>query len=250
MSGDAANRPLFHVKICGVTSAADARLVATAGADAVGLNFVAGSPRRLTAAAARAVAEALPPGVLRVGVFAGATVEEMLETLRTVGLDALQLHGHLVGAGAAVDPPERCAELAPWPVIRAVRLGPDGFGPAREWIARAVAHGCGPALALVDAGVDAAAAGAALGGTGARADWDALRTAGGVGVPLALAGGLTPENVAGAIARTGVGAVDVASGVESAPGHKDPARVRAFVAAARAALGLGAADTLRNRPAG
>jgi phosphoribosylanthranilate isomerase len=77
-----------------------------------------------------------------------------------------------------------------------------------------------------------------LGGTGAVVDWAALAAARPLGVPLALAGGLTPENVAAAIRETGVGAVDVASGVESAPGRKDPAKVAAFIDAARRALAL------------
>ena len=90
---------MFHVKICGVTSPADARLAAEAGADAVGLNFVAGSPRLLDLEAARAVAAAVPAGVLKVGVFAGANAAEIRHVAEAVGLDAVQLHGHLAGEG-------------------------------------------------------------------------------------------------------------------------------------------------------
>jgi phosphoribosylanthranilate isomerase len=126
------------------------------------------------------------------------------------------------------------------PVIRAARLAagpPEGALEAvRLWIAEAVAAGRGPAVVLVDAAVPAATSAGLLGGTGHRVDWGALARAGTLAVPMALAGGLTPANVAEAIHATGLGAVDTASGVEAAPGRKDPAKVREFVAAARAAL--------------
>ncbi len=226
---------MFHVKICGVTTPEDARLVAAAGADAIGFNFVAGSPRRLDLQAARTVVATVPAGVLRVGVFAGMSADEIRRVVELAGLDAVQLHGHLVGNGPAVDLPELCALLAGLPVIRAVRLGADGLAEARRWIAAARGHGTGPALALVDAVATPGTAAGALGGTGAVVDWQAFVAAGPLDLPVALAGGLTPENVAAAIRATGVAAVDAASGVESAPGRKDPEKVRAFVAAARGA---------------
>ena len=224
---------MFHVKICGVTTPEDARLVAAAGADAIGFNFVAGSPRRLDPAAARAVVAAVPAGVLRVGVFAGMGAAEIRGVVESAALDAVQLHGHLVGTGPAVDPPELCALLVGVPVIRAVRLGADGLAEARRWIATARGHGAGPVMALVDALAAPGAAAGALGGTGAVVDWRAFVAAGPLDLPVALAGGLTAENVAAAIRATGVVAVDVASGVDSAPGRKDLEKVRAFVAAAR-----------------
>ncbi|MFM8986627.1 MAG: phosphoribosylanthranilate isomerase [Planctomycetia bacterium] len=234
---------LFHVKVCGITTPRDAALVAAVGADAVGLNFVAGSPRQLDVAAARAVAAAVPRGVLKVGVFAGASADEVRATVEAVGLDAVQLHGHLFerNAAAPVDPPELCAALAGIPVIRAVRLdatGADALATARRWIARAAAAGAAPAMALVDAAVSGNAAAGSLGGTGEQADWAAVARAEPLPVPLALAGGLTPDNVAAAMTASRCRAVDAASGVESAPGGKDADRVRAFVAAARRALGL------------
>ncbi|RLS81172.1 MAG: phosphoribosylanthranilate isomerase [Planctomycetota bacterium] len=229
---------MFHVKICGVTTPEDARLVAAAGADAIGFNFVAGSPRRLDPQAARAVVAAVPMGVLRVGVFAGMSADEIRRVVELTGLDAVQLHGHLAGNGPAVDPPELCTLLAGLPVIRAVRLGADGLAEARQWIAAARGHGIAPAMALVDAAPAPGAAAGSLGGTGAVVDWQAFMAAGPLDLPVALAGGLAPENVATAIRATGVAAVDVASGVESAPGRKDPEKVRAFVAAAHGA-GLG-----------
>jgi phosphoribosylanthranilate isomerase len=238
---------LFHVKICGVTSAADARLVAESGADAIGLNFVAGSPRCLTVARGHEVAGAVPRGVLRVGVFAGGAADEILRIARAVGLDAIQLHGHLfatLAAVDAVDPPELVAALAGLPVIRAVRLewggaGTDTLAAARRWIDRALAAGAGPAMALVDAGVARGTEPGQLGGTGHTVDWPALAAAPPLPVPLGLAGGLTPGNVAAAIRSTAVRAVDTASGVEAAPGVKNAGKVRAFVAAARGAMGLG-----------
>lgn len=233
--------PLFRVKICGVTTPADARLAVAAGADAIGVNFVAGSPRRIDAAAARAVAEALPPGVLVVGVFAGMPPAEIAAIARAARLGAVQLHGHLAGPGG--DPPESCAAMAALlpglPVVRAVRVEADGLAAARRWLAAAAALGAAPALALVDAPAPGGADPGALGGTGRRADWGALAAEPRLGLPWALAGGLDPTNVAEAIRITGAEAVDVASGVESGPGRKDPARLEAFVAAARAAFAAG-----------
>lgn len=236
------NPHMFHIKICGVTTPADARLAAEAGADAIGLNFVASSPRWIDAATARAIAAALPAGVLKVGVFAGMPADEIRRIAAEAALDAIQLHGLLAGDASATDPPNRCAELAGLPVIRAVRLEPheaDPLAAARAWIAAARAAGNPPAMAIVDAAVAVSreTGATALGGTGATVDWNALRSAAPLGIPVALAGGLTPENVALAIRESGCRAVDTASGVEKAPGRKDPVKVRAFVKAARAALG-------------
>lgn len=241
---------MFHVKICGVTTADDARLAVEAGADAVGLNFVPGSPRHLDLVAASAVRAAVPKGAVVVGVFAGAAWEEIRRVAEAVGLDAIQLHG-LLGDGtedplagsAPVDPPELCRAVAPLPVIRAVRLeaAPPGGDPlvaARAWIEAASRLGHAPLMAIVDASVSRETNAGRLGGTGAVVDWEMLARARPLPVPTALAGGLTPDNVAAAIAGSGAGAVDTASGVEASPGRKDPARVRAFVARARAALGL------------
>ena len=229
---------MFHVKICGVTTAADAEMVAAAGADAIGLNFVEGSPRQLDLAHGREVAAAIPAGVLRVGVFAGSPVDTMLQIARVLHLDAIQLHGHLDGGQEPIDPPERCGQLSGLPVIRAVRLetsrpGTDALSAARQWIAAAVAAGAAPAMVIVDAAVSRGTAPGRLGGTGDRVDWTALAQAGFLPVPMAVAGGLTPDNVAEAVRVTGLSAVDTASGVEAAPGRKDPEKVRAFVAAAR-----------------
>jgi phosphoribosylanthranilate isomerase len=225
---------MFHVKICGVTTPTDARMVAAAGGDAIGLNFVPGSPRLIDVDAARAVVAAVPEGVLVVGVFAGATPAEMRRVAEAVGLDAIQLHGHLAGA-APVDLPEACAALLPLPVIRAVRLEADGLTAARAWIVAARAAGGGPSMAVVDAAVAASTPSGALGGTGAVVDWSRLVAAGDLDIPAALAGGLTPANVAEAIRITRARAVDTASGVEVSPGRKDPEKVRHFIHEARRA---------------
>jgi phosphoribosylanthranilate isomerase len=229
---------VFHVKICGVTTAADAAMVAAAGADAIGLNFVAGSPRQLDLARGRDVAAAIPAGVLRVGVFAGASAADMMQIVRRLSLDAIQLHGHLDAGQMPYDPPERCGQLEGLPVIRAVRLetsspGTDPLASARQWLLEAAAAGGTPVMAIVDAAVARGTTAGQLGGTGERVDWTALARAGVLPVPMAVAGGLTPDNVAEAIRLTGLSAVDTASGVEAAPGRKDPEKVRAFVAAAR-----------------
>ena len=228
---------MFHVKICGVTTAADAEMVAAAGADAIGLNFVQGSPRQLDLADGREVAAAIPAGVLRVGVFAGSPVDDMLQIARALCLDAIQLHGHLDGGREPIDPPERCGQLSGLPVIRAVRLetsrsGTDALAAARQWIAAAAAAGATPAMVIVDAAVSRGTESGRLGGTGERVDWTALARAGSLPVPMAVAGGLTPDNVAEAVRVTGLAAVDTASGVEATPGRKDPQKVRAFIAAA------------------
>ena len=228
---------VFHVKICGVTTAADAEMVAAAGADAIGLNFVQGSPRQLDLADGREVAAAIPAGVLRVGVFAGSPVDDMLQIARALCLDAIQLHGHLDGGREPIDPPERCGQLSGLPVIRAVRLetsrsGTDALAAARQWIAAAAAAGATPAMVIVDAAVSRGTESGRLGGTGERVDWTALARAGSLPVPMAVAGGLTPDNVAEAVRVTGLAAVDTASGVEATPGRKDPQKVRAFIAAA------------------
>lgn len=236
---------MFHVKICGITTPDDALRAIDAGADCLGLNFVPGSPRCLDEVLGRRIRSAVPPGVAVVGVFAGATADEIRHTADAVGLDAIQLHGHLTSDTkheGPVDPPELCLALAPLPVIRAVRLDltpPDGdpLGSGRRWIAAARRLGHPPVMAIVDASVSRGTSAGAMGGTGAVVDWAALAKAQPLDVPMALAGGLTPDNVATAIAASGLRAVDTASGVEAAPGRKDPEKLRRFVAAARAAQG-------------
>jgi phosphoribosylanthranilate isomerase len=206
------------VKICGLTTPADARAVTEAGADAAGFVFWPRSPRVVTPERAREVAVALPPFVTRVGVFVDEDPVRIGEIAEAVGLDAVQLHGDedpalLAGAG-----------IASRRVIKALRMGPG----VSEAIARWAERGAG---VLLDAGTRTLP-----GGTGRRLDWPAVAALREKTPWMMLAGGLDPGNVAEAVRIVGPDAVAVSSGVESAPGVKDPARVAAFVAAARAAV--------------
>ncbi len=209
----------LFVKICGITSPEDAALAVDAGADALGFVFWPMSPRRVDLARAVAIARQLPPFVLRVGVFVNAPREEMARVADAVGLDVLQLHGD--------EPPEALVAL-PRRAIKAVRVGRRfASDEATRYLS------CTSGL-LVDTRLTGDSS-QAPGGTGVPFDW-ALVTGLAAQVPfLVLAGGLTPQNVADAVKVVRPQAVDVASGVETVPGKKDPARVRAFVAAARAA---------------
>jgi indole-3-glycerol phosphate synthase/phosphoribosylanthranilate isomerase len=208
------------VKVCGITSVEDALVAARAGADAVGFVFWPGSPRRVDLETARSIGAALPPFVLRVGVFVDAPREELARASEAARLDVLQLHGE--------EPPESLAAL-PRRVVKAVRVGP-GFVVDSALRYEGTADGI-----LLDTrlpGPDAAP-----GGTGASFDWSLAREVREKVSFLMLAGGLTPDNVGKALSSVRPDAVDVSSGVESAPGRKDPAKVRAFLdAVARAAL--------------
>jgi len=236
---------MFRVKICGVTTVEDAHAIVTAGADAIGLNFISGSPRCLTVEQAAVIAESLPETVLTVGVFVGRSPSEMLAIAKQVGLQAIQLHGLFDGPPEASDPPWRCDELQPYPVIRAVRLDepsadPDRLATARQWIDAAAACGTRPAMALVDAGVSRGTSAGCLGGTGHTVEWKSVADTPPLSIPTTLAGGLTPENVAEAVRVSRTNAVDTASGVEAAPGRKDPDRIARFVTAARGAFAASA----------
>lgn len=211
-SGNALMRT--RIKICGVTRPEDARGAAAAGADAVGLVFYADSPRLLDLAAARAVSAALPPFVSRVALFldpAAAEVRTVIDALRP---DLLQFHGG--------EPPEFCGGFGV-PYMKAVPMGEEDSDPA------AYAERYADARALL---LDGHRAGQA-GGRGEGFAWD--RRGGEHAMPIVLAGGLTPDNVGAAIRDARPYAVDVSSGVESAPGIKDAERIRAFIAAVCAA---------------
>lgn len=216
---------MFRIKICGITTEADARAVAAAGADAVGLNFFEKSPRFLLPESAEAVAAALPESVLKVGLFVNATAQRILETWGRFGLGLIQLHGD--------EPPEFLRGLEGRPVMRAFRLGEEGLAPIFRYLEVCRDLGCLPKLVLIDSFLKGQ-----YGGTGATADWDtAKRYPSEVWhPPLVLAGGLTAENVAAAIRAVRPTGVDTASGVESAPGKKDGEMVRQFVEAATEAF--------------
>jgi phosphoribosylanthranilate isomerase len=199
------------VKICGITSPADAEACAKLGAAAVGVNFVPSSPRRVTAEVARSIAGALAGSkVLVVGVVANMTVADMKRLVSDAKLGCLQLHGS--------ESAETVGAVLPH-AYKAVRIAtPHDVAGARAFPGEHL---------LVDAKVEGA-----LGGTGQTFDWTLVAELA-KERKLTLAGGLTPDNVGAAVRLTKPYCVDVASGVESAPGRKDLVLVRDFIAAAR-----------------
>lgn len=224
---------LFRVKICGIANVQDALMASRAGADAVGLNFFTESPRHVTPARAREIAASLPGHVSKVGVFVNSTAVEVAQVCDEVGLDIVQLHGD--------EPPAMLGLLAPRVVVRAFRCRESGFQPLIEYVASCRGMGHAPAAVLVDAYQPGS-----YGGTGAVVDWAAVPELAEdlPGMPIVLAGGLRPENVAEAIRIARPSAVDTASGVESRPGEKDARQVNEFVRNALASF-----DRLNNRSA-
>lgn len=211
-------RQRTRIKICGITRIEDAILAAESGADAVGLNFASASKRRVVPEVAKSIVAALPPMLGTVGVFVDATSEYIRTVVAQTGIGIVQLHGS--------EPAEQVAELAPLPVVRAVRFRDT---TTATWIEDHLAEcwraGRLPCGLLLDAYHPGAA-----GGTGQPWDWSTAAELD-VTVPLILAGGLGPDNVTQAIAAVRPFAVDVATGVESAPGIKDPGKLRAFIQA-------------------
>lgn len=204
---------MTFVKICGITNLADALATASAGADALGFNFYSRSARFITPPAARRIIEELPAGVLCVGVFVNeGGPEDVRRAALEANVGAIQLHGD--------ESPEYCRALDDCFVIKALRVGAD-FRPESvlEYQADAI---------LLDA-FD----GRERGGTGRVFDWRLARRTRELGPKLFLAGGLTVENVAAAIAAVRPYGVDACSGLERAPGQKDAGRVRAFIEAAK-----------------
>ena len=199
----------MFVKICGTTNEDDALLAVAMGADAVGFIF-APSPRQISPGRARDIARRLPPEVLTVGVFRDEAPERIVKIVNGAGLRAAQLHGR--------ETPEQVAwvrERVPM-VIKAFSAGDPAVRRAGEFGADAV---------LVDS---------ATPGSGRVFDW-ALASDVPPAVRLILAGGLHDGNVADAVETVRPWGVDVVTGVEAEPGHKDPRKVRAFVAAVRRA---------------
>ena len=207
---------MTKIKFCGITTLEDAGLAVGAGAWAIGLIFWPRSPRRCSLDAAAEIAAAAKPRAGVAGVFVNATLDHVARTADAVGLTMLQLHGE--------EGPVYCGEAARrtgCKVIKAVRVrsGADVRGLAAF-------HTDYHLLDSYTAGVP--------GGTGETFAWEMARGHRGR-APLILSGGLSPENVADAIAAVGPFAVDVASGVEQSPGVKDAAKLEAFAAAVRAA---------------
>lgn len=209
---------MAQVKICGLTRPEHVAAAVEAGAAFVGFVFFPKSPRNLTPEAAATLALEVPPGVARVGLFVNPDDALLDAVLAVVPLDILQLHGS--------ESPDRVAEIKArtgLPVMKAVGVaGPQDLDALWD-------YGLVADMLLVDAKAPKDAA--LPGGNGLAFDWRLL-----VGrkflTPWMLAGGLTPDNVAEAVRLTGARIVDVSSGVESAPGEKDGALIRDFVAAA------------------
>lgn len=215
------------IKICGVRDVATALAVADLQPAAVGLNFYPPSVRFVADDVAREIATNLPTTMLSVGVFVNEPLAEVVRRVRHIPLSAVQFHGDESVAFLA-EFSQKCPET---PVIRAFRRGRLGLQPlAAEW------HACQAAGVRIDAVLIDADAGGAYGGTGQTLPWEELRAELDQwdGPPVILAGGLKPENVAEALRTTRPWGVDVASGVESAPGFKDLPAVARFIQAARA----------------
>ena len=191
------------VKICGITREEDAQVAVECGARALGFIFWSRSPRFIEAERARAIVRRLPPFVTAVGVFVNESADHVNAVADLAQLGAVQLHGD--------EPPELLVSIER-PVVKAVsRVEPD---TAARWPSETIL--------LVDADDPAR-----RGGTGAKADWAAAARLA-ASRPIVLAGGLTPENIADAIAIVRPFGVDVSSGVEDAPGLKNAARVKAL----------------------
>jgi phosphoribosylanthranilate isomerase len=213
------------IKICANTSLADAQFAAEAGADALGFVF-APSPRRVTPAQVAVIVPHLPPSVEKIGVFVDAAFDEIAQTVEAAALTGVQLH---FDAPIALSAQLRSRFGAQLRILRVTH-----FDPSKTTNEDA---------ALVDPNIDAVLIDSrtptAVGGTGQAYDWslaaEALFQNPKACKRLIAAGGLNPENVAQAITALKPWGVDVVSGVESAPGQKDPAKVRAFIANARAA---------------
>ena len=200
----------MFVKICGITTEEDALLAVAMGADAIGFLFTP-SPRQITASAAADIVKRLPNDVMTVGVFRDEAQERVVETIHRAGLNGAQLHGH-----ETREMTWWIGERIPF-VIKAFVAGDRGVADASGYRASAI---------LLDAPNP---------GSGKVFDW---RLADGVTdrSRLIVAGGLNPENVAAAISAVHPWGVDVSSGVESSPGRKDPRKLRAFIANAKAAF--------------
>ena len=204
----------MEIKICGITNANDAAQAVASGADALGFVLYRKSPRFVEPATVRALVADLPPFILSVGVFVNESAEVVRNVMDACGLSLAQLHGDETAA--------YCQHLGR-PALKALRLKDRGsFLALAEFQGRANIRGF-----VIDAFSDQA-----YGGTGHTADWT-LAAEAAKAAPILLAGGLTPANVSEAIQSVRPYGVDVSSGVEAAPGRKDPAKVKAFIDCAR-----------------
>ncbi|MFO1487985.1 MAG: phosphoribosylanthranilate isomerase [Verrucomicrobiota bacterium] len=202
------------VKICGITSIADGLAAAEAGADMIGLMLYDKSPRHVSIETAAAISAALPPFVVRVGVFVNPSEDLVLRAIADCGVTLLQFHGD--------ETSEFCSQFGAMS-MKAFRIKD---AQSLEEL---------PKFSTDAYLLDAYSANG-LGGTGEQFNWNLAIEARKFGRPIFLAGGLTPANVAAAVKQVQPFAVDVSSGVESAPGKKDSAKVRNFIAAAKATV--------------
>jgi phosphoribosylanthranilate isomerase len=212
-----------RTKICGLTRAEDVQAAVAAGADALGFVFYPASPRYVTPDAAAKLMAQVPPFVTTVGLFVNATVEEVTQAVVQASVALLQFHGD--------ETPAQCAAIAQSvnrPFIRAFRVKPDTSGAdlLQYELAYRAASGLFAGL-LLDTFVEG------YGGAGKVFDWSLVPAE--IAPRVVLSGGLSAQNVAGAIARIRPGAVDISSGVEQAKGIKDAGKINAFIDAVRQA---------------
>ena len=198
------------VKICGITTEEDALLSVAMGADALGFVFAAGSIRQVAAARVADIVKRLPADILTIGVFKDEVPERVVQVVQRCGLGGAQLHGHEAPEVSAI-----VSADVPF-VIQAFKAGDPQVDKLSRYRIRAV---------MIDG---------AVAGSGETFDWSLAEDLPSR-LPLILAGGLRATNVAQAIAQVKPWGVDVSTGVERAPGHKDPRKVRAFIRAAKGA---------------
>ena len=210
------------VKVCGIRDRKTARDLAEVGIDAIGLNFYSGSPRVVTADEAMEISTALPTDVVKVGVFVNHSISEVVSLANECRLDFVQLHGDETSAYFA----ELQKRLPRIQLIRAWRMSGNGLEGLKTFLDECLLCDLRLAGCLVDAHVPGV-----FGGSGKTVPWKRLASEyrRDEWPPLILAGGLKPDNIAEAISSVCPWGVDVASGVESAPGVKDPGLVRQFL---------------------
>ena len=198
----------MKIKVCGITDYADAEMSLDYGVDVLGFNFFPLSPRYIRPEDARQIIQRIPPFVVTVGLFVNVAQPGQVSVMaRRAGVQVIQLHGD--------ETPEYCRNLADWPLIKALRIG-DGrvFENLDEYAVQGF---------LLDVKDDAL-----FGGTGRSFDWNLAKDIRSIR-PIILAGGLRSDNVREAIRIVQPYAVDVCSGVESAAGKKDPAKLKEFM---------------------
>lgn len=198
----------LFVKICGITTEEDALLSVAMGADALGFNFVPGSSRLISPTVAADIVRRIPPDVAAIGIFRNELPSRVIEIVQTCGLTGAQLHGH--------ESAEDCATVA-----RSVGFTIQAFAAGDRRIDRASQYPV--EVVMIDNPKP---------GSGEVFDWTLAEVPN--GKRLLLAGGLNPQNVGDAVREVRPWGVDVATGVESSPGRKDPRKVKAFISAARA----------------